>query len=600
MRLGTKIIIGFVCISLLLAAVGFVSNQFSETIRDEQNRYVNEGSEVVINSSEMERSLYQSLIFLNAIRETNQAEFQDIGVVQELPSKPALKAKFEAELNRFDEAFSRVQNSYTFDEVSGDKDLEELEGNVDIYKALSREWLELGPENYDQANLMFITSIEPYFRNNIIPNVSVIRSYALTVQQERIQSLEATLERAALANVIATLFSIVLSILLAIYIYRSIANPLLRLNRATRIIGEGNLDERVEIETGDEIGELAGTINQMAQNLQNKTVSKEFLDNIVGSIHEALFVADADGRLTITNSAAGRMLGYSEEEFRGTSVSDYFDPECELSVIENLPDNEQSAEFRLVSKSGKIIPVLFSRADLYNTEGKKVGTVSVASDITERKNQEEQIKESLKEKEVLLAEIHHRVKNNLAVISGLMQLQAYSEDNDVVKKALNTSQLRIQSIALVHEMLYQSDSLAYIDYNIYINDLLQAISSMHLNSNKDIELRSEVSPISISVTQAIPSSLLLNELIVNSYKHAFSGMDKGTILVEMEEDAGGKITMSVSDNGVGFDTEEFEQSDSLGLSLIRTLSKQLDGELEFGKPENGSGVKVTVVFQKED
>lgn len=600
MRLGTKIIIGFFCISLLLAAVGFVSNQFSETIRDEQNRYVNEGSEVVINSSEMERSLYQSLIFLNAIRETNQAEFQDIGVIQELPSKPALKEKFEEELNRFDGAFSRVQNSYTYDDTAGDSELQELEGNVEVYKALSREWLELGPENYEQANLMFITSIEPYFRNNIIPNVSTVRSNALEVQQDRIQSLEATLERASLANVIATLFSILLSILLAVYIYRSIANPLLRLNKATRKIGEGNLDERVDIETGDEIGELAGTINQMAENLQNKTVSKEFLDNIVGSIHEALFVADAHGKLTITNSAAGRMLGYSEEEFRGSSVSDYFDPECELSVIENLPDNEQSAEFRLVSKSGKIIPVLFSRADLYNTEGKKVGTVSVASDITERKSQEEQIKESLKEKEVLLAEIHHRVKNNLAVISGLMQLQAYSEDNEVVKKALNTSQLRIQSIALVHEMLYQSDSLAYIDYNIYINDLLQAISSMHLNSGKDIELRSEVDPISISVNQAIPSSLLLNELIVNSYKHAFPDRQEGYILVEMEENDDKVITMSVSDNGIGFDTGIFENSDSLGMSLIKTLSKQLDGELEFSKPDEGSGSKVTVVFTKED
>ncbi|HBX65782.1 MAG TPA: histidine kinase, partial [Balneolaceae bacterium] len=221
----------------------------------------------------------------------------------------------------------------------------------------------------------------------------------------------------------------------------------------------------------------------------------------------------------------------------------------------------------------------------------------VASDISERKKQEEEIRASLKEKEVMLAEIHHRVKNNLAVISGLLQLQTYSANNEEVEKALSDSQMRVQSIALVHEMLYESESLAYIKYDKYINDLLQAISSMHMNS-KEIKLTSEVEPISLSINQAIPCSLLINELIVNAFKHAFNDQEEGEIKVKLRQHED-EITMVISDTGSGFDIEKFNDSDSLGATLIKTLSDQLGSKFEILENSKNKGSVFKIKFIRE-
>lgn len=160
--------------------------------------------------------------------------------------------------------------------------------------------------------------------------------------------------------------------------------------------------------------------------------------------------------------------------------------------------------------------------------------------------------------------------------------------------------MRIQSIALVHEMLYESESLAFIDYDKYVNDLLQAISSMHMNGQKNIELSAEVEPISLSINQAIPCSLLINELIVNAYKHAFKDQEDGNIKVKMTED-NGRITMVISDNGQGFDINKFTNSNSLGSTLIRTLAEQLEGDFEIldSSQASGSIFKIEFIREKE-
>lgn len=201
-------------------------------------------------------------------------------------------------------------------------------------------------------------------------------------------------------------------------------------------------------------------------------------------------------------------------------------------------------------------------------------------------------------KEVLLAEIHHRVKNNLAVISGLMQLQRFSAENEVVEKALSDSQMRIQSIALVHEKLYQSESLAFIEYDQYVEDLLQAISDMQNAAGKNIKIESDTEPISLSINQAIPSSLLMNELIVNAYKHAFDDKAEGQIKVSLKEREG-DIIIVVEDNGKGIDKETFFESDSLGVSLIQTLCDQLSGTFSFDAPTHGDeGSMFVLQFKK--
>ncbi len=597
MRLGTKIIISFICISLLLAVIGIVSDQFTSEIRQEQFRYVNEASIAVTNTSEMERSLFQSLIFLNGIRESIAAEggYEN---VQEFPAAVELSERFEKELETFESSVKKLRG-YLDEGEELPENLNDLLKSYEVYKSISKEWLSLSGENPAQANQMFINSIEPYFRNNIIPEVAELRKSVLTIQEQQNARLDRSLERAATINYIATFLSVLFSVVLAIYIYRSIANPISKVSTSAKKLGEGNLEERIRVSSKDEIGELADAFNNMAVGLQKSTVSKAYLDNILESIHEALFVVDKDGILVRTNTAAAELVGYPMEEMLGEPVERFYDLKEMGEIYERLRESNSSFEFSLVHKNGNSLSVLFSEAKLYDNQGNYVGTVSVASDISDRKKAEQEIRNSLREKEVMLAEIHHRVKNNLAVISGLLQLQSFSTENPEVEKALTDSQMRIQSIALVHEMLYESESLAYIEYDKYINDLLQAIRSMHLDGNKNISVTSDVVPLELSVNQAIPCSLLVNELVVNAYKHGFKGNGDGNIHVQISEQ-NDQINIQVSNNRQGIEMEGFEKENSLAISLIRTLAKQLHGAFTIEDQPSDKGLIFMVQFAREN
>jgi len=596
LKLGTKIIIGFICISLLLAVVGFISDQFTSEIRQEQLRSVNEASQVVIYTGEMERSLFQSLIFLNGIREALVVE-KSYSTIQELPAVVDLSNSFERELDQFETAFSSLELLLGKNDRLPE-DVSELLQSYQVYRSIAKEWLSLGGQNSGQANMMFINSIEPYFRNNIIPEIAQLRNYVLNIQQDINQDLDESLKRAELVNYFATIFSVLFAIVLAVYIYRSIANPLSKVSSSAKLIGEGNLSERIKVTSKDELGELANAFNSMAAGLEKTTVSKAYLDNIIESIQEALFVADNEGTLLRTNSAASKLTGYNVEEMMGQPLTRFYNFRDMGDFYKKKKGADRSFEFSLIHKDERTIPVLFSEAELLDNQNNKVGTVAVASDISDRKEAEKKIRTSLKEKEVMLAEIHHRVKNNLAVISGLLQLQSFSAKNKDVQEALNDSQLRIQSIALVHEMLYQSESLAYIRFDKYINDLLQAISSMHMNQNKKIELISEVEPFSLNINQAIPCSLLVNELVVNGFKHAFNDQSNGQIKVRIER-KGVNIIMTISDNGLGFDAAKFSDTDTLGATLIKTLTMQLKGEFEILENTNTPGSIFRVEFPKQ-
>ena len=583
--------------SLLLAIVGFVSDHYTGEIRQEQLNSVNDASSVVIYTGELEGSLYQSLIFLNGIREAYQIE-SNYTTVQEMPSVAEMTEKFEEELSNFEHAFSKLDSLISENEQMPE-DLTDLLSSYKVYRSIGREWLILGEENSTQANLMFITSIEPYFRNNIIPEITNTRTYVLDIQRERNRILSNSLKDAAIINYIATILSVMFAVGLAVYIYRSISNPLELVSQAAKRLGEGNLDERIDYNTKDEIGDLAEAFNTMASRLQKSTVSKAYLDNIIESIQEALFVADEDGILVRANTAAAKLTGYSKEEMLQKPLTHFYNFRDMSEVYEQKRSNDHWFEFSLIHKNTHTIPVLFSEAELLDNNGNIVGSVAVASDITERKNAERQIRASLKEKEVMLAEIHHRVKNNLAVISGLLQLQSFNTNNTDVQDALTDSQVRIQSIALVHELLYESESLAYIKYDKYISDLLKAISNMHMSGDKSIDIVTNVQPISLSINQAIPFSLLITELIVNAYKHAFNGKKTGRIHLDVKMEERDMVTMELRDDGDGVDVDEFNNSDSLGATLIKTLSSQLKANFKIVDGSDIRGSVFRVKFERK-
>lgn len=207
------------------------------------------------------------------------------------------------------------------------------------------------------------------------------------------------------------------------------------------------------------------------------------------------------------------------------------------------------------------------------------------------------IKENLREKETLLAEIHHRVKNNLAVISGLLQLESGNVENEHTEQILKNSQLRIQSMATVHEMLYEAQNFNNLSFNDFIKKMVDSIHDVYKSAYSDLSVEINAEDIDLNVNQAVPFGLIVNELVTNAFKHAYPDKGSGVVVISFHEDEG-NIVLKVEDEGRGLgDDFSLEESESLGFSLIRILSKQIEADVTV---ESEHGTQITVVFEKKD
>ncbi len=226
--------------------------------------------------------------------------------------------------------------------------------------------------------------------------------------------------------------------------------------------------------------------------------------------------------------------------------------------------------------------------------GNRECLLSVARDITERKRAEEKIRASLREKEVLLKEIHHRVKNNLQIISSLLYLQAKRTEHPGAVSALSESRARIKSMALIHERLYASPDLASVDMGKYTRNLISDLRHSHTTEESPVALKLNIEDIPLGITEAIPCGLIINELISNALKHAFPKDKAGEISVRLFRTDANRITLTVADDGVGFPEQiDFRKSPSLGLTLINSLVEQLGGTIEL---DRRGGTAFTIVF----
>ncbi len=208
-----------------------------------------------------------------------------------------------------------------------------------------------------------------------------------------------------------------------------------------------------------------------------------------------------------------------------------------------------------------------------------------------RKKTQDQIKASLKEKEVLLKEIHHRVKNNMQIISSLLRLQSLDAKNKKVLEMYKVSRNRIKSMALIHESLYKSKDFSRIDFSKYVHNLATHLYSIYCTRGSNISVIQNVKNVFLDINQAIPCGLIINELVSNSLRHAFESNGNGKILIKMNQD-NGKYTLSVKDNGKGFpDGLDFQKTESLGLQVVNDLVKQLDGRI-FLDRKNGTAFTI--------
>ncbi|MDQ7781256.1 MAG: PAS domain S-box protein [Desulfomonilaceae bacterium] len=214
-------------------------------------------------------------------------------------------------------------------------------------------------------------------------------------------------------------------------------------------------------------------------------------------------------------------------------------------------------------------------------------------EITQRKTAEQHIRRSLQEKEALLQEVHHRVKNNLQIISSLLALQSTHVRDKKTLEVLTDSQSRIRSMAFIHEHLYRSQDLARIDFAAYIRDLLGALLQSYSHVGSRVSLRLDVDPVFLGVGTALPCGLIMNELVSNCLRHAFPGDRNGEILVRVRSTGARTYELSVADNGTGLPEQlDYRQSDSLGLRLVTNLTElQLRGSLDVSS-RNGTTVKI--------
>jgi two-component sensor histidine kinase len=219
----------------------------------------------------------------------------------------------------------------------------------------------------------------------------------------------------------------------------------------------------------------------------------------------------------------------------------------------------------------------------------------ISHEITEKKASESQIRQSLKEKEVLLKEVHHRVKNNLQVISSILNLQSSYVKDDQTLSILRESQNRIKSMSYIHESLYQTKNFSSINFSEYIENLSNNLFHSYQIFDNFIELKLKVEPVNLNLDQAIPCGLIVNELITNALKYAFKGKKTGEIFIGINEN-GKTISIRIEDNGVGLPKGfNYLKTETLGLQLVVTLVEQLDGKLEM-KTEKGT--KYLITFDK--
>ena len=349
--------------------------------------------------------------------------------------------------------------------------------------------------------------------------------------------------------------------------------------------------------------------------------SEEKYRNIVEIANEGILLIDAELRVTYYNKKLMEMLGYNSEECIGRPIWDFIREESKVAVKQNMEKRQhginESYELELICKNGSSLWVLLNAKSLFDKDGKFTGSISMITDISKRKEAEEALAniETSRKKE-----IHHRIKNNLQVISSLLDLQAEQfkgrtdiKDSEVLE-SFKESQDRVISMALIHEELYKGGGFETLNFSPYIEELAENLFQSYRLGNTDIRLRLDLAENTFfDMDIAVPLGIIVNELVTNSFKHAFNDRNQGEIRIGLHreeegecilctnEDCSNTFTLTVSDNGVGIpEALDVEDIETLGMQLVTSLVDQLDGELELNR-ENGTEFIISfAIAEKND
>jgi two-component system response regulator len=296
-----------------------------------------------------------------------------------------------------------------------------------------------------------------------------------------------------------------------------------------------------------------------------------------------IIVFDDKGNFTDSNEAALMFMETNREHLLTKNLSDFilYSDDVETIGSQEFWNKKDNLEVTFeIKEKLKILELTLTPVYL-NT---KTIVFGVGTDITKRKVDEKKILNSLKEKELLLREIHHRVKNNLQIISTLLTLQSSQNNNINVEDLYRESQNRIQSISLIHENLYHSKDLANINFEIYTKGLITDLFDSYGVDSRKVKLNLDIDDITMGIETAIPCGLIINELVSNSLKHGFSDSDTGEVNVKLHRLQDGKFSLVISDTGKPFpENISLVNNETLGLELIKNLVNQLDAQLKFDR-----------------
>jgi len=358
--------------------------------------------------------------------------------------------------------------------------------------------------------------------------------------------------------------------------------------------------------------DIAFALHVIDMEKERVTAHQRMID-ILEFLPDATFVIDSDGKVITWNRAMEEMTGVKAEEMIGKGDYEYAVPfygerrEILIDLVFAGEDEVMQKGYSDIHRDGDILiadttlprplgkteVLMVTASPLYDSSGRVVGAIESIRDITDRKQMEDEIVQSLKEKEVLLKEIHHRVKNNIQVISSLFNIQVKQTKDPGVKEIFREMQNKVKSIALIHEKLYQSERFSQINYGDYLNDIATYMLQSYGVDPTRVSVHINSEDVTIDINKAVPCSLIINELLSNAFKHAFPGERTGEIVIDFRK-KDEKNIIRFSDNGVGLaEAVTLDHPETLGMQLIKGLTHQLNGTISVDRT---GGTKYTIIF----
>jgi len=365
--------------------------------------------------------------------------------------------------------------------------------------------------------------------------------------------------------------------------------------------------QELELKVRQRTAELARTNEGLHQEIAERRRAEENLREsevryrlLVENAHEAILVIQ-DGRVVFVNETTLKHAGCLKKDFQVQPFDRWIHPDDRPMVTERYVLRERGEDvpseydFRIIDGKNRVRWVTL-RAVRIIWAGQPA-TLNFIGDISWRKTAEETLRAALKEKEVLLGEIHHRVKNNMQVISSLFSLQANGTDDEKVLNVLREGRNRVTAMALIHEILYQTGTFGEVDFEHYVNRLSHILFQTY-RIERDVKLTVAARGVTLNVDQAVPCGLVINELVSNSLKYAFPAGRPGRISIMARLTEAGRIELNISDDGVGLPKGlDWRNTGTLGLTLVAGLIEhQLGGEIQL---DRAGGTKFIITLPQK-